>query len=375
MKIRNSIYLGKILGIPIGLDYSWFLVFGFLTWILAVQYYPLEFRNWPVLEYWITSAVTAILLFVSVLLHELGHSVIAMHYKIKVKRISLFIFGGVAEIAGEPPKASAEFWIAIAGPFVSFVLALLFKFLESTPFGFAPLWALLKYLAYINFILAVFNLIPGFPLDGGRVLRAIVWAVSHNFKRATSIAANIGRFFGFFFIFIGAMQILSGNIGNGLWIAFIGWFLESAAVSQIRQQALHDILANHTISETDYKNFNTVVADTTILDLVEHHILTNGRRNFLVKNGQTFLGLLTLHRIKNIPRENWSDTYVTEAMIPEKDLKKIDSNISLWTALQKMDQDNVNQLPVLENGRIVGILSRENIITFISNIQELGIES
>jgi Zn-dependent protease/CBS domain-containing protein len=375
MKIRNGIYLGKILGIPIGLDYSWFLVFGFLTWILAVQYYPLEFRNWPVLEYWLTGAVTAILLFVSVLLHELGHSVIAMRYKIKVKRISLFIFGGVAEIAGEPPKASAEFWIAIAGPLVSFALALLFRFLEGTSFGFAPLWAILKYLAFINFILALFNLIPGFPLDGGRVLRAMVWAVSHNFKRATSISANIGRFFGFFFIFIGAMLILSGNIGNGLWIAFIGWFLESAAVSQVRQQALHEILLNHAISETGYKNFNTVLADTTLLDLVEHHVLTNGRRNFLVKNGQSFLGLLTLHRIKNIPRERWSDTYVTEAMIPEKDLKKINYNNSLWTAMQKMEQDNVNQLPVLENGKIVGVLSRENIINFISNLQELGIES
>ena len=198
---RHNVPLGRILGIPIGLDYSWFLIFALLTWMLAGSYYPAEFKNWPPLLYWFMGAVTAIMLFVSVLLHELGHSVVALRYKVPVRSITLFIFGGVAQIGAEPPSAIAEFFIAIAGPIVSLVLAVLFSVVQPAVAGIQPFWGLAKYLAYINFALVLFNLIPGYPLDGGRVFRAIVWAVTKNMRRATLIAANVGRFFGFLFIF------------------------------------------------------------------------------------------------------------------------------------------------------------------------------
>ena len=174
---RHTIPLGRILGIPIGLDYSWFLIFGLITWTMAVGYYPAEFKNWPAVQYWIMGAATAIMLFVSVLLHELGHSTVAMSYKIRVRSITLLIFGGISRIEAEPPSATAQFWISIAGPAVSFALAGLFFLLQPVFKNVAPLLALGKYLVYINIVLGLFNLIPGFPLDGGGVFRAVVWGI------------------------------------------------------------------------------------------------------------------------------------------------------------------------------------------------------
>ena len=187
---RQNISLGKVMGIPISLDYSWFLIFALLTWTLGTSYYPAEFKNWSPLLYWFMGSVTAIMLFISVLLHELGHSAIALRYKIPVRSITLFLFGGVAHIGAEPPSAVAEFRIAIAGPLVSLILAVCFYVVQPVVAGIEPLMGLVKYLAYINLALVIFNLIPGYPLDGGRVFRAIVWAVTKNMRRATLVCCQ-----------------------------------------------------------------------------------------------------------------------------------------------------------------------------------------
>ena len=204
---RHHIPLGRILGIQIGLDYSWFVIFVLLTWMLAANYFPAEFKGWPPFLYWIMGAVSAIMLFVSVLLHELGHSIVALQYKVPVPSITLFLFGGVAQIAAEPPSAKAEFLIASAGPLVSLALAIFFYSVQPLAAGVEPLFGLAKYLTYINLALALFNLVPGYPLDGGRVLRAIVWAATGNMRRSTLIAANGGRLIAFLFIFAGVWQI------------------------------------------------------------------------------------------------------------------------------------------------------------------------
>ncbi|MGH9742659.1 MAG: site-2 protease family protein, partial [Candidatus Acidiferrum sp.] len=214
---RHSIPIGRIFGISIDLDYSWFLILGLLTWILAASYYPAEFHNWSTAEYWWVGALTAVMLFVSVLIHELGHSILAKRFGLSVPRITLFIFGGVSQIASEPPSAAAEFWIAVIGPVVSFALAAFFWEIEPLVSGYQPLFALAEYLAMINLVLGVFNLIPGFPLDGGRVLRAILWKITGKYQRATAVAALSGRFFGFALIFVGVWQALSGNLIGGLW--------------------------------------------------------------------------------------------------------------------------------------------------------------
>jgi Zn-dependent protease len=369
---RQTIRLGRILGIPIGLDYSWFLIFALLTWMLAGSYYPSEFKNWPMLLYWFMGAVTAVMLFVSVLLHELGHSVVALRYKIPVRRITLFIFGGVAQIGSEPPSAIAEFWIAIAGPIVSLALAVLFSVLKPVTAGIEPLWGLAKYLAYINFALVLFNLIPGYPLDGGRVFRAIVWAVTKNLRRATLVAANAGRLFGFLFIFLGVGQVFTGNLGGGLWIAFIGWFLDNAASTQAQQVMFQGLLAGHTVSQAMSTRYAAVPADLTLQQLVDDHILGRGQRCFLVNRGADTLGLMTLHRIKEVPRAEWATTSAGQVMLPLDQLMRISPDGELWAALQQMDRDGVNQLPVMNDSQVVGMLSREDVITFLRTLQELG---
>jgi len=369
---RHTIPLGRILGIPIRLDPSWFLIFVLITWSLATSYYPAEFRNWPTAEYWTIGAVTAVLFFTSVVLHELGHSVLAMYFKIPVRSITLFIFGGVSQIGAEPSSAAAEFLIAIAGPLVSFVLAALFGLLQPISANCTQLLAMTRYLSYINGALGLFNLIPGFPLDGGRVLRALVWSASHNLRKATLVAATVGRGVAFLFIIVGVWKMFSGNLGNGLWIAFIGWFLESAATSQLQQQVLQDLLAGHKVSDAMSSSYVAIPADATLQHLVDDHILARGQRTFVVEQGDQAIGLLTLRHVKEVPRTEWPTATADQTMIPLSQLKQVLPNAELWAALQEMDRDGVNQLPVMKEEQILGMLSREDVISYLRTLRELG---
>jgi Zn-dependent protease len=372
---RHAIPIGRILGISIDLDYSWFLVFGLMTWILAVSYYPAEYKNWSMAEYWLIGAITAVMLFVSVLLHELGHSVVAKRYGIPVPRITLFIFGGVSEIATEPTSAGAEFWIAATGPAVSFALALIFWELRPLLVNAGPLLALAKYLALLNLILGAFNLVPGFPLDGGRVFRSILWGITKDFKRSSAIATVTGRFFGYFFIFFGVWQAIGGNVFNGLWIAFIGWFLESAAASQGRNQLFKDLLGTHKVSEVMNQDFTRIPGDVTLQELVDKNVLAQGLRCFVVGDDKASVGLITLSTIKEIPRSAWPTTTAAQVMIPTEKIISIQPTAQLWTALEKMGHDGVNQLPVRNgdggNG-IVGMLSRDDLVHYMGALQALS---
>ena len=369
---RQGISLGRVLGIPIVLDYSWFLVFALVAWTLASGYFPSEFKNWPTAEYWLVGIATAIVFFLSVVLHELGHSVAAQHYGIPVSSIKLFVFGGVSQIETEPPSARVEFLMAVVGPLVSFVLAGVFAGLGVAFASVAPLMALAKYLAYINGALGLFNLIPGFPLDGGRVFRAIVWGLTNNLRRATVIAANLGRFIGFLFILFGVYQVFTGNFVNGLWIGFIGWFLESAAMSQVQQQKLQELLASRRVSQAMSTNYTSVLPDTTIQTLVDRHVLGNGQRSFVVEEGDKVAGLLTLRDIKELPRAEWPATTAAQAMIPLAQVKRIQPDEEVWAAIEEMNRDGVNQLPVMKNGHLEGMLRREDIIGYLRDLQELG---
>ena len=369
---QHSIPLGRVFGIPIGLDYSWFVIFALLTWMLAGSYYPEEFKNWSPLLYWVTGAATAIMLFVSVLLHELGHSVVALRYKIPVRSITLFIFGGVAQIGAEPPSAIAEFFIAIAGPLVSLALAVFFYATQPLVAGIEPLLGLAKYLAYINTALVLFNLIPGYPLDGGRVFRAIVWAITGDMGRSTLIAAAVGRFFAFMLIFAGVFQMLNGNFGGGLWIAFIGWFLDNAATLQIQQVMFRGLLTGHPVSQAMSTHCAIIPEDLTLQQLVDEQILGGGQRSFLVNRGDQTVGLITLHRIKEVPRSEWPTTSAAQAMLPLEQLKWVDPDTELWSALENMDRNGVNQMPVIRDRRVIGMLSREDAISFLRTLQDFG---
>ena len=282
------------------------------------------------------------------------------------------MFGGVSQIAGEPPSATAEFLIAVVGPLTSFALAAFFFFLEPLLVNITPALGVAKYLALINGMLGLFNLIPGFPLDGGRVFRAIVWGVSKNFRQATLIAASTGRFFGFLFVIVGVWQALRGNVGNGLWTAFIGWFLESAAGAQVQQQMVQGLLVGHKVSEVMGNACTPVPGDTSLQEVVDQEVLTHGRRCFLVDQGGRVVGLLTLHNMKEIPRPSWTTTTAAQAMIPLEKLSSIDPNSELWTAMEKMGRDGINQMPVMLGNNLVGMLSRGDIVKYLQTLQQVS---
>jgi len=368
---RHTIPIGRVLGIPIDLDYSWFLIAALITWMLAVSYYPVEFKGGTSIEYWLMGTVTAVLFFASIVVHELAHSWVALRFKVPVSRITLFIFGGVSQIAGEPPSASAEFLIAVVGPLTSFALAAVFFLLEPLLVNITPALAVAKYLALINGLLGLFNLVPAFPLDGGRVFRAVVWGVNKNFRRATLIAASTGRFFGFLFIIWGVWQALRGNVANGLWIAFIGWFLESAAGAQVQQQMVQGLLVGHKVSEAMGNACTHVSGDTSLQNLIDQEVLSHGRQCFLVDRGDRAVGLLTLHSIKEIPRPSWTTTTAAQAMTPIEKLNRIDLGAELWAAMEKMGRNGINEIPVMLENNLVGLLSTGDIVKYLHTLQQL----
>ncbi len=367
---NKSISLGRIFGIPVGVDYSWFLILALFTFTFATNYYPAEFTTWPTAEYWIVGVITALMLFVCVLLHELGHSLVSQQYKIPVKDITLYIFGGISQISAEPTSAWSEFWITLVGPLVSFVLAGIFALLSLVVVGFAPILALFKYLAYINLALGIFNLLPGYPLDGGGVLMSIIWGISHNRHRAILVASIVGTIFAYLLILLGVLQIFSGNLFNGLWIAFVGWFMQSASAGQVQQERIKGLLTGHKVSEAMNRNYAMIQSDTKLQYLVDNHILGSSQRSFIVKDGDDVVGLLTLHHLKDIPRDQWAATTAAQAMIPVSKLKQIRLDTDLWDAIQEMDRDGVNQLPVMEAAQIQGMLTREDVISYLRILQE-----
>jgi Zn-dependent protease len=369
---NNTIQLFRVYGVPIGLDPSWFLVFALITWALAVSYFPSEFRSWTRLQYWTIAAITSVLFFLCVLLHELGHSLVALKYKLRVKSITMFIFGGVSEITSEPTNALSEFVIAFSGPLASLILAGIFYLIQLLFTSLQPVYAVSKYLALINATLAVFNLIPGFPLDGGRVFRAIVWGISHNLRRATEIASYLGHAIAFIFILLGVWRLFQGDWINGLWVAFIGWFLENAVVGQVQQQRIRNLLSGHTVDQAMTRACVQAPVSVTIQQLVDEYILAGGHHCLVLVREAEPVGLLTLHDIRQLPRERWPSTKATDVMTPIDKVQRTSPKASLDQAFDQMGADGVNQMPVMENGQIEGMLSREDILNYLQLLQKIG---
>lgn len=368
---KHALSLGKIFGIEVDIDWSWIIIFGLVTWLLASAYFPSEYNNWSTAEYWIVGAITSLFFFASVLLHELAHSIVAIRYGLTVHSITLFIFGGVSQINEEPPSAWSETVIAFVGPATSIVLAGIFYGISRAVTSYAPVTAGTLYLAYINLILGIFNLIPGFPLDGGRVLRGIIWGATKSLRRATRIAANVGRVIAFGFIIFGVYLLFTGNFINGIWIMFIGWFLESAASSQLQQQQIHELLAGQKVSQAMSRDFATIPENITLQNLLDEHIITSGRRSFIVERGEQMVGLLTIHQIRETPPEERAQTTVGQTMIPMDQIRKVTPATELVEAMNEMDQAGVNQMPVMSDGTIVGVLSREDLLSYLKTLREL----
>jgi len=368
---KKSINILTIFGIPIGLDPSWFLVFALVTLVLALGYFPVEFKQWSKFAYWSVAAATSLLFFASVILHELGHSIAAQKYKLVVKSITLYVFGGSSVITSEASNPLSEFVIAIIGPLTSLALAAIFYGLEHLFISIPTVYATFKYLALINAILAVFNLIPGFPLDGGRVFRAIIWGITRNLRRATEIASLLGYGISFVFILLGVWRFLRGDWINGLWISFTGWFLEYAVVGELQHQRTHHILSGHTVDQVMNRECVTAGSDLTIQELVDHYFIDKGMRCVVIIHQDKPAGFITLHNIRQIARDRWSVTKAAEVMTPMEKVINTHPKAELANALEQMGADGVNQMPVIENGHIEGMLSREDITSYLHMLQKL----
>jgi len=373
--LRGSVQIAKIGGIGINIHVSWILIFILVTWTLAGSYFPQNYPHWPLYLYWTVGLATSVLFFVSVLLHELAHSFVARARGLPVKDITLFIFGGVARIGEEPETPGTEFVMALVGPLTSIVLGALFGLVWFLARGiYEPLAALGSYLAFINVLLGFFNMIPGFPLDGGRVLRSILWQATGNLQRATRWASLVGQAVAYLFILAGFGAIFfTGDWVGGLWIAFIGWFLVNAASNSYRQLTVRNLLAGHRVGEVMSRDCPEVSVGITLDRLVNEYMLPTGTRCFPVVEAGLLRGLLTLHNIRRVARDRWSTTTVEQVMTPLKELKKVGPDEELWVAMKNMTEEGVNQLPVMDDGQLLGMLGRDNIVSFIRIKGELGI--
>ena len=371
--MSGSFRIGKIAGIEIDINWSWIVILALLTVSLASGWFPQLYPGWSTATYWVVSLISALLLFVSVLLHELAHSLVARRNGLTVKNITLFIFGGVSNIEQEPKSPGVEFWMALVGPLTSLLIGAVCSLLLLPLRGtHSPLEGILFYLAVTNILLGLFNLIPGFPLDGGRVLRAIVWKITDNLQTATRVASLSGQIIAYLFILGGVWLIFGGDVLDGVWFGFIGWFLLSAAQSANTQGTLQSVLRGVTVAEVMNPTPPTVPATISLQDLVDEYFLPHGLRCALVTQGEQLVGMITLNDIRHVPREQWASTPVERAMVPVERLHVVTPQQSLNEVLPLMAGRDVNQLPVVQNGIPAGIVSRDAIMRYLEVRRSLG---
>jgi len=365
---KSSIKLFKIFGIEIRLDYSWFIIFALFTYYFGFYYFPsfLPGLNKGLLA--LITIITVVLFFLSVLIHEISHSVVAIRKGTPVGRITLFLFGGMAQIEKEPETPYSEFIMAIAGPAASFILAAVFGAIWFFTRNIDPIGVPVGYLAIINIILGVFNLLPGYPLDGGRVLRSIIWKVTGNLKRATFIASTAGRVLGFMIIAVGIYFIFTGNFLNGIWLSFIGWFLQSSAQRGYRQVIFETSIRGIKVGSVMNENIVYVVKDITIQDLVDDYFMRYRFGRFPViedEETQKFIGIISLHDVKGIPRNEWPAVRVGEIVKAVSESEKAAVSMEISEAIKKMSKNNLSHLVVMSGDRLRGIITKSDVMSFI----------
>ncbi|MDO9116544.1 MAG: site-2 protease family protein [Nitrospira sp.] len=370
--IGQSVKLTTIRGIEIGVHYSWFIIFFLITFSLTTRFAS-EHPHWTLAEHYAVGIATSLLFFASILLHELAHSFVALAKGIPVRSITLFVFGGVAQIGREPDRPMTEFQIAIAGPITSALLAVGFGAVAHLAGDeFERISALAGWLASINLMLALFNLVPGFPLDGGRIFRALLWRVTGNLATATRIAAGTGQTVGYAFMLVGIWTVFTVNWFNGIWLAFIGWFLLNAAQESVLQMSMRSALSGLTAEDIMARDCPTVSGQLSLADLVHEHILRTGQRCFLVSQNGRLEGLVTLHQVKTVPQDRWRDSFVEQAMTPMDRLHAVAPETAILDVLRVMEQQDVNQVPVTQGGRLLGMITRDHLLRVLYANLELG---
>jgi Zn-dependent protease/predicted transcriptional regulator len=391
--MHSGFGLGKIFGISIHVDWSWIFVFLLVTWNLAGGVFPSLHPNWgPGLNIAVGIAAS-LLFFLSILLHELAHSLVAKARGLPVRRITLFIFGGVSNIEREPTSPGTEFLMAIVGPLTSILLGVGFIWLgrQNIPAmtsalndpmqllrGLDPLSTMLLWLGPINILIGLFNLIPGFPLDGGRVLRSILWATMDNFRRATRWATAVGQAIGWLMVLAGIamvfgahLPILGTGITNGIWFAFIGWFLIHAASQSYQQVVVEDMLEGVPITRLMREPAPAVSPDLPISTLVYDHVMQGDERAFPVVENDRLVGVVYVENLRGVDRSAWDTTTVRQVMVPEQDLEVVTPREDAMDAFQKLAQKEMRQIPVVQNGKLIGMLRRRDILRWLQLHSEM----
>ena len=367
--------IARIAGIAIEINATWLFIFALLLFGIADDHLPRHYPDAARWQFWMAGTIATLLLFGSVIVHELAHSLVARRYGVNVSRITLFIFGGVAQTGGEPKTALSELWIALAGSLASMVIGAVclgvWSLIKQSPID--PVWGgIFRINGALNIALAAFNMLPGFPLDGGRVLRAALWAVRKDIAWATRWAARVGHLVAMLFIVAGIVLAFAGDWLNGMWLAFIGIFVDNAGRSSYGQIALRKMLDGHTVAEVMSDGCALVPPQLTLDVFVEQYLMGEARRCYPVGTRDAVVGLLTIHGLRQVPASLWREKRVIDAMTPLPALRIVSPETPLWDALRHMTADGVNQLPVLSDGRLVGMVSREHLISFLHARSAVG---
>lgn len=378
--MNGAFNVGKVFGIQLRLHYSWFIIFVLLTFLLVSPY-------WYSLLWWAVGIAACLLFFGSVIAHELAHSLVGRANGIPVKSITLFLFGGVAQMTREAKRPNAELKMAAAGPLCSLAIGGVFSLISFlNPDMSMPVARMVQWLAFMNFALAAFNLIPGFPLDGGRLFRSAVWRFTGDYRRSTRIATRVGEGVGYAFIGGGiAIVVLSVfnlspfglswfNWFSGVWMVFIGWFLKNAASASYRQAQWRETLKGFTAAQVMTVSCPVIPSDITISQLVQEHVLPRGCHLFMVADEGGLQGILTLQNIKSVPRQEWGVTKVKDVITPIDKLKVAHPSQDVLSVLEQMDESGINEVPVVSEGRVIGLIVRDDLVRFLHTRSELGIK-
>ena len=372
----KPIPLFKLAGFQIALDWSWLIIAVLITWTLATGVFPYYYPDLTPAAYWSMGVIAALGLFGSIILHELGHATVARRYGLPIRRITLFIFGGVAEMEAEPERPAVEFWVAIAGPIVSFLVGLVCWLLLQAAAGAGagvPVVGVLAYLASINVILAVFNLVPAFPLDGGRILRAVLWYWKGSLRWATRIASVIGGGFGILLIVLGVYRVLIGDFVGGMWWFLIGLFVRFAAQMSYQQVLMREALRGVPVRRIMSADPITVPSGITIARLIDDYIYRHHHDMYPVVDNGHLVGCVSMNDIKRLPRERWSAITVAEIMQPCSEATAISPDMDAMEVLSLMTRTRNSRLLVTEGDRVVGIVTLRDVLNFLNvklNLEE-----
>jgi len=370
----NGFRLARILGFEIRIDFSWFIIFFLVLWSLGTAVFPARAPGLDRTAYLIMGLFGSALFFASLIAHELSHSLVARRKGIEVEGITLFIFGGVARTKAEAKKPGDEFLIAGVGPLASVLIGVLLWLLAnlSQRAGLGPaVVGVLDYIAVLNVVLAVFNLLPGFPLDGGRLFRSIVWKLTGNLRRATRVATTLGRWLGYALVALGLLQAFNGVLVSGLWLVLIGWFLRNAAASSYQQQVVSELLSGVQAVQTMTPAPETVGPELTLDRLIDEHFLRSRFVAFPVVLGDDAMGMITLHQVRNIPRERWGALAVRDVMVPLSDAITVSPDDSMTTVMDRLRGSPVHRLLVLRAGRLAGIISAHDVTHWLARAREM----